>query len=221
MQIHIARDGQRFGPYSLEQLAAMLQQGQLAPTDSYWTEGMADWLPVAQFVATHRELTANFPLPRTTEYAGFWLRFLAYFIDSLLLGMPLQFINGLLFGEQMTQFNSVLKANPNNDAVIMAAFSEFLPAMSAMMAIGTFAGLIYNVALTTSSLQATVGKKLLGIKVTNEHGGRISVGQAIGRELGKFLSGFIFMIGYIMAGVDARKQALHDKLAKTFCIVAK
>lgn len=46
MMIHISRDGQQFGPYSLEQVQEYLASGQLLPTDLAWYEGAADWVPV-------------------------------------------------------------------------------------------------------------------------------------------------------------------------------
>ena len=56
----------------------------------------------------------------------------------------------------------------------------------------------------------------VGIKVGNENGERISAGNAAGRFFGKILSGLILYIGYMMAGWDKKKQALHDKLAGTY-----
>ena len=48
MQVHIDRGGQRFGPYSVEQVNAHLADGSILPTDLGWTDGMADWVPVTQ-----------------------------------------------------------------------------------------------------------------------------------------------------------------------------
>ena len=48
MQVHIDRDGKRFGPYSVEQVNAHLADGSILPTDLGWTDGMADWVPVTQ-----------------------------------------------------------------------------------------------------------------------------------------------------------------------------
>ena len=48
MQVHIDRGGQRFGPYSVEQVNAHLADGSLLPSDLGWTDGMADWVPITQ-----------------------------------------------------------------------------------------------------------------------------------------------------------------------------
>lgn len=76
--------------------------------------------------------------------------------------------------------------------------------------------LAYFTLMETSEKQGTVGKVLVGIKVGDEYGNRISYGQAIGRYFGKLLSTVILLIGYLMVIWDVKKQALHDKLANTY-----
>jgi uncharacterized RDD family membrane protein YckC/Tfp pilus assembly major pilin PilA len=76
---------------------------------------------------------------------------------------------------------------------------------------------LYYALMESSSSQATLGKMALGIKVVDMKGNRISFLRATGRLLGKILSSLIFSIGYIMAGLTSRKQALHDLMAD--CLV--
>jgi uncharacterized RDD family membrane protein YckC len=78
---------------------------------------------------------------------------------------------------------------------------------------------IYYALLESSVWQATIGKKLLGLKVTDLAGNRISFARASGRFFGKILSGMILGIGFLMAGFTQRKQALHDILAG--CLVLR
>ncbi len=59
----------------------------------------------------------------------------------------------------------------------------------------------------------------LGIIVTDRHGGAVSFPRALGRNLGKVLSKAILYIGYIMAGLSEKKQALHDMLADTLVVM--
>jgi len=44
--IHVMRDGQQFGPYTIEDINAYLAQGTLLPTDQAWYEGAANWMPI-------------------------------------------------------------------------------------------------------------------------------------------------------------------------------
>ena len=81
-----------------------------------------------------------------------------------------------------------------------------------------FAGWLYEASLESSSRQATLGKMALGLKVTDEYGNRISFARASARFFSKILSRMLLMVGYIMAGFTARKQALHDMLAGTLVV---
>jgi uncharacterized RDD family membrane protein YckC len=78
---------------------------------------------------------------------------------------------------------------------------------------------IYYASMESSTWQATLGKKILGLKVTDLAGNRITFARASGRFFGKILSGMILGIGFLMAGFTARKQALHDILAG--CLVLR
>ena len=60
---------------------------------------------------------------------------------------------------------------------------------------------------------------LLRIQVVRTDGATLGYGKAFYREvIGKFLSGIIFAIGYLMAAFDDQKQALHDRMARTYVI---
>jgi len=77
---------------------------------------------------------------------------------------------------------------------------------------------LYNAMMESSGWQATLGKRAMGLKVVDAHGGRISFGRATGRYFSQFLSAFTFCVGYMMAGWTGRKQALHDLIASTFVV---
>jgi len=73
--------------------------------------------------------------------------------------------------------------------------------------------------MESSVWQATLGKKTLGLRVTDLQGNRISFGRASGRFFGRIISGLTLFIGYIMAGFTEKKQALHDIIAS--CLVIR
>jgi uncharacterized RDD family membrane protein YckC len=73
--------------------------------------------------------------------------------------------------------------------------------------------------MESSSWQATLGKKALGMEVTDMEGRRIGFGRATGRTFGKIISAFILYIGFLMAAFTEKKQALHDMIAG--CLVIK
>lgn len=77
---------------------------------------------------------------------------------------------------------------------------------------------LYCTLMESSAWQATLGKLAMGIKVTDGSGQRINFGRAAGRFFGKILSGLILVIGFLFPLWTARKQALHDLLAKTLVV---
>jgi uncharacterized RDD family membrane protein YckC len=72
-----------------------------------------------------------------------------------------------------------------------------------------------------STKGGTIGKLALGLQIIRLDGSRLSFGQAAGRYFAKILSGIILYIGFIMAGLDAEKRALHDRICNTLVIYSK
>lgn len=61
----------------------------------------------------------------------------------------------------------------------------------------------------------TIGKLVTGIRVRRKDGGKINFGNAFVRFVGKMVSTLIFMLGYVLALFDKKRQTLHDKIANT------
>lgn len=132
-------------------------------------------------------------------YAGFWRRAVAIVLDQfvvvvivVIVTLTATIIRGVAFNESSAEAMG---------QVVALLFS-----------------LIYFPMMESSKKQATLGKLALGIKVTDLHGERISFWRAMGRYWAKVLSGLILGIGYLMAGLTSRKQALHDMIASTLVV---
>ena len=79
---------------------------------------------------------------------------------------------------------------------------------------------LYHAWMESSEWQATVGKKALGLVVTDMVGHRVSFGRATGRHFAKIVTNMVpAFIGYIMAGFTEKKQALHDMIAS--CLILR
>lgn len=106
------------------------------------------------------------------------------------------------------------------DAIIVSAATGFLIAIT--FGGGTLFILVghwlYEAWLTSSEWQATVGKRVLRIVVTDIHGRRITFARASGRHFAKYISAFLLFAGYIIAAFSAKKQALHDMIADTLVV---
>lgn len=136
------------------------------------------------------------------EYAGFWLRFAAYFIDAIIVWIVLT-IFFISFGT-----GTMFLQDPEN---LGAAFWGPV----GLLYIAIF---LYFPLMESSKWQATLGKRAVGIIVTDLNGNRISFLKALGRTLGKILSGIIVYIGFIMIAVTNKKQGLHDILANALVV---
>jgi uncharacterized RDD family membrane protein YckC len=96
--------------------------------------------------------------------------------------------------------------------------ATMLPVLMFSATISFVINLLYYSLLESSAWQGTLGKKALGLAVTDLEGRRISFGRAVGRWFAKIISSLTLLIGYIMAGFTAKKQALHDMIAGTLVI---
>jgi len=145
------------------------------------------------------------PRQQHFHYAGFWLRFVAAFIDGIILS-PVNIILMLALGVPILP-DQAAQQPPNPGAEMLVNIISILVAW------------LYHSLLESSDKQGSLGKMALGIKVVDEQGRRISFGRATGRHFGKIISGCLCLVGYIMAGFTERKQALHDMMAG--CLVVR
>jgi uncharacterized RDD family membrane protein YckC len=151
------------------------------------------------------------------EYAGFWLRFFAYVIDNFILGaavvlilIPVFFLTGL--GALLSHIRPEEELGDAGAFVIVGFV--FLALVASLLVTW-----LYHAMLESSQWQATVGKRMLGMVVTDTVGQRVSFGRATGRHFGKIITNMVpLFIGYIMAGFTEKKQALHDMLAGCFVL---
>ncbi len=145
-------------------------------------------------------------------YAGFWKRVGAAVIDSIILS-----IVGQIGNQFLALFFTIPQPTPQMSP--LQFLSEYWPFYVLLMGFGIIVSILYFAIMESSSLQATVGKMALQIKVVDYNGQRLSFWHAFGRRMAKILTGWTFYIGYIMAGATRKKQALHDKIAHTYVVV--
>ncbi len=146
------------------------------------------------------------PEASSVSYAGFWIRFLAFMIDSILTMVIVWPILYWLYGKDY-----FLKAFGLSEANSMFAgpadplLNYLLPAIA--------------VVVFWIARQATPGKMALSTKIVDADSlGPLTKGQAIGRYLGYYVSIFGLFIGFLWIAFDPRKQGWHDKLARTVVI---
>ncbi len=152
-------------------------------------------------------------------YAGFWLRFVAFLIDGFVTGIlfvalliPLFILTGA--GAAIGRISS--GEDISDEAGAFLAFGFILGFLGITLGVRW----LYYAFSESSSWQATLGKKMLNLTVTDTDGQPISFARASGRYFSRFITSLIpLAIGYILAGFTEKKQAIHDMIAS--CLVLR
>ena len=140
--------------------------------------------------------------------AGFWIRFVAYVIDALVLSVPFAMAIAVLVVIHWDHWTE-----PEESAAIVGTTALLLVALIII-------NWLYEALMSSSPRGATLGKRALGLRIVRFDGTQLSFGRATGRHFAKAIAtpAVPLLIGYIMAGFTNRKRALHDILADTLVI---
>lgn len=128
---------------------------------------------------------------KSLAYGGFWIRFLAYAIDAVILSV----VAGLLFGNTCPE-TGYCSSYEGPNVVIPLAY---------MVGFWTWKG-------------ATPGKMICKLRIVNLDGSPITFKTALLRIVGYAVSAIALGIGFIMIGFDPKKQGWHDRIAKTYVV---
>jgi uncharacterized RDD family membrane protein YckC len=131
--------------------------------------------------------------------AGFWIRFVAYFLDGLILGIPSIILLVIVGG--------ALSSNGRSSGAVLLVDGLL-----------TVAGIAYFIYFWTRPEGQTLGMKAVHIRVVKTDGSQLTVGTAAVRYLGMIVSALVLYIGFIWAAFDSNKQGWHDKIAGTYVV---
>jgi uncharacterized RDD family membrane protein YckC len=144
------------------------------------------------------------------RYGGFWIRFVAVFIDGIIVSIP-GFILGLIVGVMAAIATNASGNSSNGNNAAGAAFGGLqllVELISIAISIGYF---VYF-----WGRGSTLGMRLFHLRVADATTGLpIGYGRAGLRYVGYILSVIVCYIGLIWAAFDSRKQGWHDKIAGT------
>ena len=146
-----------------------------------------------------------------TAYAGFWIRFIARFVDGLILGIPLTillFIFVAISGAALNATSSDQNAQNTTAGIASGVFLLFY-----LIALVAIAG--YQIYFWGTSGQ-TIAMRLFHLRVVDANtGAPIGIGRAVVRWLMSLVNSWACYIGWIWVAFDARKQGWHDKVANS------
>ena len=141
-------------------------------------------------------------------YAGFWLRLVAATVDLMAMFIPLCMVAFIL--TVVSRLMSAAKGKVYEPATTILAI------LTPLLIVAPW---LYFAVMESSSWQATLGKKLVGLYVTDIDGRRLSLRRATGRTFAKYLSTITAGIGYLFCAFTIKKQALHDIVVN--CLVLR
>ncbi len=145
------------------------------------------------------------PPRAAVRYGGVWRRFAGVCVDTLLLYFPnaiLRELAGFSLGDPVR----VLSGSQTGPVLLVVSISFVIYWW-------------YCAGLESSRWQGTLGQQLLGLRVADLHGRRISFLRATGRNWAKVFSVLLCMIGYLFNLWTSRRQTLHDLVAG--CVVVR
>jgi len=185
-------NGKPEGPFQLDQLRTL----DMRPETFVRKPGMHDYKEAHEFEELRELLGFSFQRTAPQYFASFDQRLLASVIDYFLItaGYVLLVLLSFVFIEEKQQ--RVMAALSGLPLIIVVKF-------------------IYSSIAEASAKQATAGKRLLNIKVTDLGGSRISAGSAWLRNLAKLLSAVPFFFGYLYSFLNKKQQCFHDLAAGT------
>lgn len=188
-------NGKPEGPYQLEQLKSL----QIETGTFLRKPGMDDYKEAHEFPELRALLGFEYQQTAPQYFASFDQRLLAAVIDYFFITLVYVLLVLLSF-------------------LIVEEKSQRIVLSISMLSLIPLARLVYSSFAESSEKQATFGKRLLNIKVTDLKGNRLSFGNAFSRNLAKVLSAATFFVGYLYIFLNKNQQALHDVMVNTLVI---
>lgn len=228
MQWYYVKGNDQAGPVSEQELAQLEASGDISTETLVWHEGLENWIAYgsvgAEAVPTSKlKLASDSDVSSTSGaraveeagtlsqledhagefmiYGGFWIRFVAKFIDGIILG-------AIGTGFSMAAIPAIMSTMNSGNAETAMIVHYSLQGVILLIQI------LYTV-FFLGKFGATPGKMACRLKVVLPDGSPIGYGRALGRFFAEFLSALIIYIGYIIAGFDDEKRSLHDRICST------
>ena len=129
------------------------------------------------------------------ENVGFGKRLAAFSLDALIFGVPVNIVQGLIFGPAIY--------DPDNPSYFVALIFSMLCAV------------FYYVGMLAYADGATLGKKIMKIKVVKNDGSPVTLKNAFLRYLAYILASLPLSLGLLWVLWDKEKRGWHDHLAGT------
>lgn len=146
-------------------------------------------------------------------YAGFWRRLIAVILDQIILIVARFFIYGAL-GLMVYAMLYLFDVRDHHTLI-------FSIGGGVLTLVDMWLTWIYFAMMESSSLQGSLGKLALGIRVYHVDNRPLKFEEATVRYFAKILSAASLSVGYLLAAFSSKKQALHDFVAHAVLVVER
>ena len=152
----------------------------------------------------------------TLRYGGFWIRFIAFIIDGILLYVLSIIIAVFIYAgiNGPSSESSLLSAIQSSNAIDNSTVSSFI---GLVFLTGFITTIVYST-VAIGIWGRTIGKAALKLKVVKPDGSRVSYWRAFGRSLAYILNWFIFGLGFLVIAFTSKKRGLHDYICDTVVV---
>ncbi len=191
----IVVNGKPQGPYTLEELKEL----KLSPSTFVRKPGMDDYKEAHEMVELRELFGFAVPKFEPQYFASFDQRLMASAIDYFLITL----IYAVLV------FAGFLLLETQKERIMILIIGAVLIPLTKF---------VYSVFADASKTQGTIGKKLMDIKVTDNHAVRIGIGVSLLRNASKIFSVVSLGFGYIYSFIDKKRRCFHDIIAETLVI---
>jgi uncharacterized RDD family membrane protein YckC len=223
MDVHykiIGGDGVEYGPATFDEMREWILDGRVAGMTRVWRSDLAAWSAADRYSELLPDL-ARLHAASAAQLArpcGFWARLAAYILDRfIMVAIFLLVWNPIAEPRHWTVPEIPTEITTATSQAFRQQWTEWmnhaLPILYPIL-------LLYDV-LLTGRFGATVGKMIIGAKVTLVNGAPITYSRALLRWLAARLSEFCFFFGYLMILTNPEKRGLHDWLAGTRVVYSR
>lgn len=195
MEYTVVINGKPAGPFSL----LALKELNIKPGTFIRKPGMDDYKEAHEFEELRELLGFKFQQTAPQYFAAFDQRLLASAIDYFLImiGYVVVVLVFYIFVD-----DKVFRIGTAISLLILVPLVKF----------------IYSSIAEASVKQATMGKRLMDIKVTDMVGNRLDVATSFARNLAKIISVLPVFLGYLYSFMNKKQQCLHDVIVNTLVI---
>jgi uncharacterized RDD family membrane protein YckC len=152
------------------------------------------------------------------HYAGWWQRLGAWLLDVLIIGVPIGIVQSVLRNALPTH---IVSCRVDGRLALCERPTAGSWAVLGFVALAGIAVQAVYFGKLEGETGQTIGKRVAGIRVVDaNNAGPIGVGRAVGRYFGRWVSGFVCLLGYQWAAWDGRKQSWHDKMVSSVVVRA-